>query len=133
MAGERTESDISSMIADYMEKGFLDNIVDMFKHDSALYELTGDLIRDERLRVRIGVTALVEELKVRDMRNISLALPGLLPLINHGNPVVRGDVSNLLGIIGDREAVPFLEKLLADEDANVRLITREAIEEIKRS
>jgi HEAT repeat protein len=60
-------------------------------------------------------------------------LPGLLPLVDHNDPVVRGDVSNLMGIIGDKEAVPFLEKLLADEDLDVRLISREAIEEIKQT
>jgi hypothetical protein len=131
--GRMTGSDMSSMIADYMEKGFLDNIIDMFKHDSALYALIGNLIQDERVRVRIGVTALVEELKTRDGRNVSQALPGLLPLVDHKDPVVRGDVSNLMGIIGDKEAVPFLEKLLADEDPHVRLISREAIEEVKRT
>jgi HEAT repeat protein len=131
--GRMAGSDISSMIADYMEKGFLDNIIDMFRHDSALYALMGDLIQDQRVRVRIGVTALVEELKVKDSRNLPLALPGLLPLVDHSDPVVRGDVSNLIGIIGDDEAVPFLEKLLADENPDVRLISREAIAEIRRT
>jgi hypothetical protein len=131
--GRMTGGDISSMIADYMEKGFLENIVDMFRHDSTLYPLIGTLIQDQRVRVRIGVTALLEELKVKDGGNVSQALPGLLPLIDHENPVVRGDVSNLVGIIGGKEAVPFLEKLLADKDPDVRLISREAIEEIKRN
>jgi hypothetical protein len=131
--GRMAGSDISSMIADYMEKGFLENIIDMFRHDSALYALIGTLIQDERIRVRMGITALVEELKIEDGNNVSQALPGLLPLVDHSDPVVRGDVSNLIGIIGDEEAVPFLEKLLADEDPDVRLISREAIEEIKRT
>jgi HEAT repeat protein len=131
--GGTSGNDMSSMIADYMEEGFLENIIDMFKHDSALYALIGTLIQDERVRVRIGVTALVEELKTTDGENLSQALPGLLPLLDHKDPVVRGDVSNLIGIIGEKEGVPFLEKLLADEDPNVRLISREAIEEMKRS
>jgi hypothetical protein len=131
--GRMTGGDISSMIADYMEKGFLENIIDMFRHDSTLYPLIGTLIQDQRVRVRIGVTALLEELKVKDGGNVSQALPGLLPLIDHENPVVRGDVSNLVGIIGGKEAVPFLEKLLADKDPDVRLISREAIEEIKQN
>jgi HEAT repeat protein len=130
--GRMTDNDIASMIADYMEQGFLDNIIDMFKHDSSLYALLDSLIRDERVRVRIGVTALMEELKVKDGENISRALVPLLPLVDHGDPVVRGDAANLIGIIGDREALPFIERLLADEDPNVRLICREAIEEIKQ-
>jgi HEAT repeat protein len=130
--GRTTGSDISTMIADYMEKGFLENIIDMFAHDSSLYALIGDLIRDERVRVRIGATALLEELKVKDAQHIPLALPCLLPLVDHGDPVVRGDVSNLIGIIGDERAIPFIEKLLADENPDVRLVTREAIAGIRR-
>jgi hypothetical protein len=129
--GGMTGSDISSMIADYMEKGFLENIIDMFKRDSALYALVGTLIRDERIRVRIGITALMEELKVKDGGNISRALPPLLPLLEHSDPVIRGDATNLIGIIGEEEALPFVERLLADEDPNVRLIAREVIEEIR--
>ncbi len=55
----RKESDdLKTMLADYMENGLLDNIIDMFKHDQSLYAFVGDLITDERIRVRIGATAL---------------------------------------------------------------------------
>ncbi len=131
--GRMTGNDVSAMIADYMERGFLDNIIDMFKHDSALYALIGTLIQDERVRVRIGITALMEEMKVKDGGNILLALPPLLPLVDHSDPIVRGDAANLIGIIGEKEALPFIERLLADEDPHVRLITREAIAEIKQT
>jgi HEAT repeat protein len=126
------DSSLVSMIADYMEKGFLENIVDMFRHDSKLYGLVWELIQDERVRVRIGVTALMEELSVLDAPNVPAAVPPLLPLLDHENPVVRGDVSNILGIIGDKGALPFLEKRLNDSDPNVNLIIGEAIEEIKQ-
>ena len=121
-----------SMIADYMEKGFLENIVDMFRHDSKLYSLVGELTQDERVRVRIGVTALLEELSSLDAGNVRAAVPRLLPLLQHDNPVVRGDVSNILGIIGDKSILPFLEKVLNDSDPNVNLIIGEAIAEIRR-
>jgi len=120
------------MIADYMEKGFLENIVDMFKHDSKLYNLVGELIQDDRVRVRIGVTALMEELSVLDSPNVPAAVSPLLPLLDHENPVVRGDVSNILGIIGDKGVLPFLEKKLTDDNPDIRLILREAIEEIRQ-
>ena len=125
------DPDLRSMIADYMEKGFLENIIDMYKHDCRLYELIGELIQDERMRVRIGVTALMEELKILDKGNASKAVSNLLPLLSHDDPVVRGDASNLLGIISNKSVMPFLEKLLTDENPNVRIIAKEAIEEIK--
>jgi len=125
-------ADFVLLIADHMENGFLENIIDMFRRDSSLYQLTGSLIQDERVRVRIGITALMEELKKLDAENISRALPGLLPLLDHAEPFVRGDSANLIGIIGDRNTLSCLEKLLADENENVRLIAQEAIEEINQ-
>lgn len=121
-----------TMIADYMEKGFLENIIDMFRHDYKLYGLVGELIQDERVRVRIGVTALMEELSLLDAHYVRDAVSHLLPLLNHDNPVVRGDVSNILGIIADETVLPFLERGLNDDNPDVTLILREAIEEIKR-
>lgn len=123
-------ADLVQLIADHMENGFLENIIDMFRHDSNLYQLIADLIQDERVRVRIGITALMEELKKLDAENISGAVPVLLPLLDHAEPFVRGDSANLLGIIGDRNTLSYLEKVLADENENVRLIAKEAIEEI---
>lgn len=126
------DQSLISLIADHMENGFLENIIDMFRHDSSLYQLIGRLIQDERVRVRIGVTALIEELKKLDAENISRAVPGLLPLLTHTEPFVRGDAANLLGIIGDRDTMPNIEKLLADENSDVRLIAKEAILEIQQ-
>ncbi len=123
--------DLTSMIADHMEAGFLDNIIDMFRHDPSLYSLVADLIRDERVRVRVGVTAMMEELRVRDKKNVAEAVPNLLPLLGHREAVVRGDVSNLLGIIGERSAIPLLEKALDDDNPDVRQIAGEALDELR--
>ena len=127
-----SDQDLVTLIADYMENGFLENIIDMFRYDRGLYPLISSLIQDERVRVRVGITALMEELKKLDAGNISGALPGLLPLLSHTEPFVRGDAANLLGIIGDNRALASLEKLLDDENPDVRLIANEAIEEIRR-
>jgi HEAT repeat protein len=104
----------------------------MFRHDRTLYSLVGELIRDERVRVRVGVTALVEEMKRLDPGNVSLALENLHPLLDHPDAVVRGDSANLVGIIGDRESIPHLERLLSDQNDSVRFIAKEAIEEIMK-
>jgi hypothetical protein len=125
------DDNLVSMIADYMEQGFLENIIDMFRKDSGLYSFVGELIQDERVRVRVGVTALVEELREKDFMNISRALPSLLPLLDHPTALVRGDAANLVGIIGDLGSVSLLKKLLHDANADVRLIAKEAIEEIE--
>jgi HEAT repeat protein len=122
--------DLKTMLADSMENGLLDNIIDMFKHDQSLYTYIGDLIADERIRVRIGATALVESLRKEDPENIAKAVPPLLSLLKAEDPVIRGDAAYLLGVIGKRDVVPFLNEIIDDVDMNVRMIAREAIEDI---
>ncbi len=119
------------MVLDYMEKGFLENIIDMFKHDESLFPLVIDMIRDERIRVRLGATALVEELAQVRPGNLVPLIPEIALLLRDPNPIVRGDGANLLGIIGHEHALPFLLKAEEDEDRNVRLIVQEAIKDIQ--
>ena len=123
-------SDLKKIIADYMEKGFLENIIDLFKHDANLYSFVGDLVKDERFSVRIGISALIETLKIEDAENISKAMPSIIPLLKDRNPTIRSDAAYLLGVIGNKDALPFLREATKDEDANVSVIVEEAIEEI---
>lgn len=127
---KKDSADLKTMLADYMENGLLDNIIDMFKHDQSMYAYIGDLITDERIRVRIGATALVESLRKEDPENVKKAIPHLLPLLKAEAPVIRGDAAYLLGVIGNRDVVPFLNEIINDADTNVRMIAEEAIEDI---
>ena len=123
--------DIKTMFADYIEKGFLENIIDMFKHDASLYTYIGELMKDERLIVRIGLSALLDTLKTEDPENISRAIPSILPLLKDQNPVLRSDAAYFLGMIGDKNVLPFLKEAAKDEDDNVRIIAKETIKEIE--
>lgn len=122
---------LKKLIADHLEEGYLENIIDMFKHDSSLYTYVGELMTDERLRVRIGVSALIETLREEDPDNVSNAIPSLFPLLKNHDSIRRGDAAYILGIIGNRYAIPFLKEIENDEDENVRTIVKEAIEEIE--
>lgn len=101
------QGELKEMIADFMQKGFLENMIDMFKHDTSLYSITGDLLRDERVRVRIGVAALLEELQKERPLEARLALTSLLPLLRDNNPAVRGDAAYLIATVGGREGLGF--------------------------
>lgn len=126
-----SSDDLVKMIADYMENGFLENIIDMFRHDRSLYLLVGALIQDERVRVRIGVTAMLEELGLLNAEHVAEAVPGLTRALEHTEPFIRGDAANLLGIIGSSAALPLLRKAAdQDGDPNVRLLAAEAINDI---
>ncbi len=130
----KNNAELRAMVLDYMEKGFLENIIDMLRHDESLYPLVADMIGDDRMRVRLGATALVEEV----MRNnpappgpILQLIPSIAKLLQDKSPTVRGDATNLLDIIGHSDALPFLLEALDDEDAGVREIVKEAVKNIK--
>ncbi len=119
------------MIADYMENGFLENIIDLFKHDKSYYPFIGSMLGDERMGVRIGTVALVETLKTEDIDNIVLAIPGIAKLLKDTKATIRGDAAYLLGIIGHKDALSFLEDASGDEDKLVKETIEEAIVALK--
>ncbi len=124
-------NELEQMIADYMEKGFLDNIIDMFKHDKTLYPITAKLIKDERLRVRLGAIALIESLKEIDAEDLDVIADSIIPLLHDENPVIRGDTAHAIGIVGMKRHIEFLEKLLDDNNSDVRDAIKDSIEEIE--
>ncbi len=126
----QNNDEFNAMVLDYMEKGFLENIIDMLRHDESLYPIVIDMIKDDRMRVRLGATALVEEM-VRNNPSlpgpIIQLIPSIAKLLQDKSPTVRGDAANLLDIIGHTDALPFLLEALDDENVSVREIVEEAI------
>lgn len=125
------DDELKTMILNYMEKGFLENIIDMFRHDDSLFPLIIDMIKDERVRVRLGVTALVEELTRQRPEPLIQLIPHIAELLEDKNPTVRGDSANLLDIINHKDALPFLLRAKNDADLNVREIVNDAIKNIQ--
>lgn len=119
------------MIADHMEGGFLENIIDMFKHDRGLYSLVPHLMADERGRVRLGTVALIEALRDAHREEIIGTIPGIAALLKHPNPTIRADAAYLLGVIGHRDAIPYLREAEGDENGLVGQIVRESLEELQ--
>jgi hypothetical protein len=123
-------SDLKRMIADHMEAGFLENIIDMFKHDRSLFSHLGHLINDGRGRVRMGAVALAETLKDGYPDEIVKAIPRIAEGLKNLDPAVRGDAAYLLEIIGHKDAIPYLTDALKDENGLVRDAVGEAMEKI---
>ncbi|MBF0345229.1 MAG: HEAT repeat domain-containing protein [Nitrospirae bacterium] len=124
------QQELETMIADYMEKGFLDNIIDMLKYEPGMYGVVARLLRDERLRVRLGAIALIETLKEQGLEITKDIADCLIPLLVHDDPNVRGDTAYAFGIIGQRRHVSSLEGLLGDKDLEVAQTAKESIDYI---
>ncbi len=126
-----TDNELRDMLIEYMGKGFLENIIDMFKHDSSLFRFLPDLISSENTRVRIGATALIEELKDSHKKEIEFIISKIIKLIDNADQTLRGDIAYILGLTGSTLAVDALNKLSMDESPDVRRIAREALKEMR--
>lgn len=125
--------DLLKVIGDFLELGHVENIVAMFKQDRSLYSLTGELIRDERFTVRLGVAVLFEELAALRPDDLHLAIPTLLPLLEESNPILRGEAATILGIIGGSEATANLLTLQNDPDQQVLEIVTDILAQQRTS
>lgn len=126
------DADTIKMLRDHMENGFLENIVDMFRHDPALWGAVPEMISDERSRVRIGTIALMETLREEQKTEALKTLPLVALKLHHKEPTIRGDVVYLLSVLGLPEAAPFLEAALIEEkNPAVRAEMEETLTELK--
>lgn len=116
------------VIADFLEMGHVDNIVAMVKQEPSCLELVGELIQQERFKVRMGVAVLFEELAlVMPLKILAVAVPSLAAAMQHDAAYVRGDAAYVLGLIKSPEAVDVLAKFQNDRDLQVAEIVREAL------
>ncbi len=124
------DHEMKAMLIDYMGKGFLDNIIALFRQDETVYRFVADMLGHDNIRVRLGATALVEELVREHRTELQSAVPGIVALLKHENPTIRGDAASVLGIIKDKASAGALQECLQDSHPGVREAAREALEEI---
>jgi len=130
--GSISDEEMRAMLIEYMSKGFLENIIALMKQDPSTVRFIPDLLGDDAIMVRLGATALVEELAKEHRQALAVAVPGLLALLGDENPTIRGDTANVLGIIGDRSARDALRELQKDANPAVREIAEDALREMGR-
>jgi HEAT repeat protein len=130
MAVDDPGQPFTAMVADYMDEGLLENIILMFRHDSALYPMVADLLQDERIRVRIGAVALVESLYELDTEGVSAIATAVARLLGDASATIRGDAAYAVGLTGTAAHAEAVRTLLDDPFADVREIASDALEAI---
>lgn len=126
-----TNDELKQMVLDHMELGLLENIIDMFRADLTLFPMIADMLQDERMRVRLGATALVEELHATHPAQLVEQIPIFGELLKFQNPTVRGDAAYVLGLLKNDKAIPYLEAASEDENESVREVVLEALADIR--
>lgn len=117
---EVSDQELKKVIADFLDQGHVENIVAMFRREPKYYNWIGDILRDERFSVRLGVSVLLEELLAIQADKLPLAIPSLVGLLKSEEPLLRGEAVSVLGIIGTRQAMTEIGRLAGDPNAQVR-------------
>lgn len=126
------QQELLALIGDFLEMGHADNIAAMYRQDLRLYALTGELLRDERYAVRLGLAVLFEELAATRPEEVHRAVPFLLPLLGDKAVHIRGEAVTLLGIIATPEAMAAIAPLRHDPDPQVAEIATDIMAEQQR-
>lgn len=122
-------------MADYyselLKGGNLDGVLLAVSKDAAAVDVLLLLLQDvdTDLHVSLGVGAVFEHL--RGSVVLRERIPALGALTHHNNARVRADVSHYLSLTQDTRAVPFVEPLLNDTDAQVREIAQDSLDALQ--
>jgi len=119
------------ILIDCRGKGLRDSSIALCKQDSAVFRFIPDMRGAEHIRVRPGVTALVELAPPRG-NELRTAVLGLTALLIHKNPTIRGDAIAVLGIIKDQMSLSALKMSFRDDHPGVRGAARDALAEMGR-
>ena len=93
---------------------------------AAVLPIVGNI--DASLNVRLGAGVLLENFAGTD--TLRALLPRLGELSQHADARVRADACHYLGLTADAAARPWLEARIGDEDADVREIAAESLQNI---
>ncbi len=124
---EVSDEELLKVMADFLEMGHVQNIVEMFKQDSRYYEWVGELLTDERFAVRLGVSVLFEYLIEEKPEEVHLAIPSLTQVLQHETPWVRGEALSVLAIIGSQDAMTIIKTLENDHAPEVAAIAQDIL------
>ncbi|HHW20261.1 HEAT repeat domain-containing protein [Thermodesulfovibrio thiophilus] len=119
------------MLFDYLDNGYLENIITFFEHDPEQIYLIPKMIKDERIRIKVGAIAIIEEIKEKNPEVLKKIVPSLIDLLESSEKNIRGDAAYALEIIADpdsRDAL--LEALNKEQDTQVREFIEDALKSI---
>jgi hypothetical protein len=90
-----------------------------------------DLLQDTEFSKRLSALVVLERALEDSPEVVRVLVPSLIPMLSHSDARIRGDVADLLGKIGDPEAILHLQPLTSDPDPDVAEAAADAIEELK--
>jgi hypothetical protein len=90
------------------------------------------LLQSPDFAKRLSALVIVEKALDDQPDTVRALVPALVKMLSHTDSRIRGDIADLLGKIGNPQAVPQLELLIADPDPDVAEAALEAIAELRK-
>lgn len=84
---------------------------------------------EAKINVRLGVGAIIEDMAEGEA--FKAVIPRLVEYLSHDDARVRSDACHYLSLSKDRSVIPYIEKLLSDDSAEVREIAQESLHELQ--
>lgn len=118
-------------VTELLKSGMLNQAISLVDANEAYIAALLLLLADTQtdMHVRVGIGALFEHLKDTTILRQHVDALGALTL--HADARIRADACYYLSLSGDAHAMPFIEPLLTDNDAQVREIARESVDSLK--
>ena len=119
---------LTDWLDELLSSGNLDKPLERIKSDPAVMDALLELFTDPdtELNIRIGISAIIEDLK--GTKILSAIVDQLGELTRHEDARIRGDACHYLALSGNPAAAAYIKHLLDDKDENVREVARESLE-----
>lgn len=124
---------VKTYFYEMLKSGKRDKVERMIRNDPQRAALLVELLLDANasMAVRIGIGAVLEEFQGTCLTDVMI--PGLGEMLQNRDRLSRADACHFLSLIGSAAIIPYLKYSLDDEDAGVREITQEALDEMAKN
>lgn len=123
-----TDTGLTTWLEELLSSGNINKPLERVRSEPAMMDALLELFADPdtELNIRIGISAIMEDLQGTDTLNAIIKPLG--ELTQHDDARVRGDACHYLSLSGNPDASTYIKPLLDDKDAGVREIARESLE-----
>jgi len=114
-------------------EGKVDKVIDYIKQTPDALQTVAEFMldADAKINLKLGVGVIFEEFAMDSL--IDGVIEQLLEYINHEDARVRGDACHYLSLTGRKAFIPVFENCLLDNDADVRAIAQESLDDLSEN
>ena len=122
---------LSEYLEEVLSEGNIEFANKLLKQHPEALENVLELMADPeaKINVRLGVGVIIEDLV--ESEEFKVVIPRLIKYMSSEDARIRGDACHYLFLTKDSSYIPVIEKLLSDENEEVREIAQESLDELR--